>query len=77
MDDRGAQHQLCIFQLFKLLGANVYAVLKSNKASYRDKIQLCLSFTEMKNAFRTHDLRVAQERFERLLGDYDDIPVLL
>jgi len=42
MDDRGAKHPLCIFRLFKLIGADVYAVLKSNRASYRDKIKLCL-----------------------------------
>jgi hypothetical protein len=77
VDDLGAQHQLCIFHLFKLLGADVYAVLKSNRASYRDKIKLCLYFTEIKNVFRTYDLRVAQERFETLLDEYDDIPVVL
>jgi hypothetical protein len=77
MADRGAKHQLCIFHLFKLIGTDVYAVLKSNRASYRDKIKLCRYFTEIKNVFRTYDLRGAQERLERVLDEYDDIPVVL
>jgi len=77
MADLGAKHQLCIFHLFKMIGVDVYAVLKSNRASYRDKIKLCLYFTEIKNVFRTYDLRGAQERLERLLDEYDDIPVVL
>jgi hypothetical protein len=57
MDDLGAKHQLCIFHLFKLIGAGVYAVLKSNRVSYRDKIKLCPYFTEIKNVLQ--DVRSA------------------
>ena len=45
INDLGAVHQLCIFHLSKMIGDDVYAVLRSKKASYRDKIKLCLYFT--------------------------------
>ena len=35
---------------------------------------LCIYFTAIKNIFRTNDLQVAQERLERLLDDYWNIP---
>ena len=60
-----------------MMGAGVYAVLRSKKASYRDKIKLCIYFTDIKNIFRTYDENVAIERLERLLDEYDDIPRLL
>lgn len=73
----GAEHQLCIFHLFKMMGADVYDALKSERASYQDKIRLCLYFTEIKNIFRTYDEQVATERLEKLLDEYDDIPSIL
>ena len=48
IDDLGAVHLLCIFHLSKMMGAGVYAVLRSKKASYRDKIKLCIYFTDIK-----------------------------
>jgi hypothetical protein len=74
LDELGAAHQLCLFHLFKLIGDDVYAVLQSKEVSYREKIKWCLYFTAIKNVFRTDDLQVAQERLERLLDDYDNIP---
>jgi hypothetical protein len=77
IDDLGAVHQLCIFHLSKMIGEDVYAVLMSKKASCRDKIKLCLYFTDIKNIFRTYDENVAIERLEKLLDEYDDIPRVL
>lgn len=77
IDNLGAVHQLCIFHLSKMIGGDVYAVLRSKKASYRDKIKLCLYFTDIKNIFRTYDENVAIERLEKLLDEYDDIPRVL
>ena len=53
MDDLKVKHQLCMFHLFKMIGKDVYDVLKSKKSSYRDKIKLSLYFTEIKEIFRT------------------------
>ncbi len=72
-----AEHQLCIFHLFEMLGKDVYDVLRSKKASYRYKIKLCLYFTDIKNIFRTYDEHLVRERLEWLLDDYDDIPRVL
>lgn len=77
MDNLGAVHQLCIFHLSKMIGEGVYDILRSKKASRRDKIKLCLYFTDIKNIFRTYDENVAIERLERLLSEYDNIPRVL
>ena len=77
IDNLGAVHQLCIFHLFKMIGTDVYDALRSKKASYRDKIKLCLYFTDIKNIFRTYDENVAIKRLEKLLDEYDDIPRVL
>jgi hypothetical protein len=53
------------------------AALQSKRNSYRDKIKLCIYFTAIKDIFRTDDLQVAQERLERLLDDYDNVPRVL
>jgi hypothetical protein len=74
LDELGAAHQLCIFHLYKMIGDIVYAALQSKRYSYRDKIKFCLYFTAIKNVFRTTDPQVAQERLERLLDDYWNIP---
>jgi transposase-like protein len=77
IDNLGAVHQLCLFHLSKMIGEEVYAVLRSKKASYRDKIKLCFYFTDIKNIFRTYDENVAIERLEKLLDEYDDVPRVL
>ena len=74
LDELGAAHQLCIFHLFKMIGDAVYGALQSKRYSYRDKIRFCLYFTAIKNVFRTNDLQIAQERLERLLDNYWEIP---
>jgi len=51
--------------------------LRSKKLSYRDKIKLCLYFTEIKEIFRTYDENIAMERLESLLDEYDDVPCVL
>jgi transposase-like protein len=77
IDELGAAHQLCIFHLFKMIGDRVYVALRSKRYSYRDKMELCIYFTAIKNVFRTDDLQVAQKRLERLLNDYWGIPRVL
>ena len=64
----------CIFHLYKMIGDIVYAALQSKRYSYRDKITFCLYFTAIKNVFRTDGPQVAQERLERLLDEYWNIP---
>ena len=77
LDELGAPHQLCLFHLFKMIGDKVYRAFQSKRYSYRDKIKLCIYFTAIKDIFRTDDLQVAQERLERLLNEYWEIPRVL
>ncbi len=77
IDKLGALHQLCIFHFFKLIGDDVYDILKSKEAAYRDKIRLCMYFTDIKNIFRVYDEEIAVELFETLLDDFDAIPSIL
>ena len=77
IDKLGALHQLCIFHFFKLIGDDVYNILKSKKEVYRDKIRLCMYFTDIKNVFRVYDEEIAIEMFETLLDDFDAIPSVL
>jgi DNA polymerase III delta prime subunit len=77
IDNLRAKHQLCIFHLFKMIGADVYDALRSKRTTYRDKIKLCLYFTEIKNIFRTYDEQVATERLEKLMDEYGDISSIL
>jgi transposase-like protein len=77
MDKLGVKHQLCIFHLFQMIGRAVYKILKSKKASKRDKISLCLYFTEIKEIFRTYDEETAINRLEKLLKKFSDIPRIL
>ena len=60
-----------------MMWTDVNDALKSKRASYQDKIKLCLYFTEIKNIFRTYDVHIAHERLERLLAEYDDTPRVL
>ena len=62
---------------FKLIGDDVYDILKSKEAAYRDKIRLCMYFTDIKNIFRVYDEKIAVEMFEMLLDDFDAIPSIL
>ena len=77
IDKLGALHQLCIFHFFKLIGDDVYDTLKSEETLYRDKIRLCMYFTDIKNVFRVYDEDIAIEMFEMLLDDFDAIPSVL
>jgi transposase-like protein len=67
-------HQLCIFHLFKMIGKEVYKKLKSKLVSYRDKIRMCILFTEIKEIFRTCNLNIAIYRLEKLLKHLDEFP---
>ena len=77
IDKLGALHQLCIFHFFKLIGDDVYDILKSEEILYRDKIRLCMYFTDIKNVFRVYGEETAIELFETLLYDFDAIPSVL
>ncbi len=77
IDKLGALHQLCIFHFFKLIEDDVYDILKSEEILYRDKIRLCMYFTDIKNVFRVYGEETAIELFETLLDDFDVIPSVL
>jgi hypothetical protein len=77
IDKLGALHQLCIFHFFKLIGDDVYDILKSKEVLYRDKIRLCMYFTDIKNVFRVYDEEIAIELFEVFLDDFNAIQSVL
>ncbi len=77
MDHIGVKHQLCIFHLFKMIGDKIYKQLRSKKLTNREKISLCLYFTDIKNIFRTYDLKTSNKRLKKLLNDFDRIPSVL
>ena len=77
MDYIGFKHQLCIFHLFKMFDDNVYKKLRSKKLKIREKISLCLYFTDIKNIFRTQNPKTSHKRLNRLLEDFNKIPHLL
>jgi len=52
----------------------VYHLLRHNNVSYRDKIKLCLYFTEIKEVFRIYNENIA---LKRLLNNFNDILVVL
>lgn len=76
MDELKINHQLCIFHLFRDIGKKVYKKLKSKFISDRDKIQLCIIFTEIKEIFRTFDLNIAINRLEALFKRLKEIPTI-
>ena len=55
----------------------VYYFLRHKNVSYRDKIKLCLYFTEIKEVFRIYNEDIALKRLKRLLDNFDDILVVL
>jgi hypothetical protein len=77
IDNLGVKHQLCIFHLFKMIGDSIRKILKSKKVSNRDKINLCLYFTEIKNIFRTYNETIAIQLLKELLTKFNDIPKVL
>ncbi|GAB6056150.1 transposase family protein [Methanobacterium alkalithermotolerans] len=77
MDYIGVKHQLCVFHLFKMIGDKLYKKLRSKKVTEREKISLCLYFTDIKNIFRTYNSKTSQKRLEKLLNDFNRIPRLL
>lgn len=74
MDELKINHQLCIFHLFRDIGKEVYKKLKSKFISDRDKIRLCIIFTDIKEVFRTFDLNIAINRLESLFKQLKEIP---
>ena len=77
MDHIGVKHQLCIFHLFKMMGDKIYKKLRSKKLTNREKINLCLYFTDIKNIFRTYNLKTSNQRLKELLNDFNRIPRVL
>ncbi|MBW4256416.1 transposase [Methanobacterium sp. YSL] len=77
MDKISVKHQLCIFHLFKMIGNSVHKILKSKNVSKREKITLCLYFTDIKNIFRTYNEETSINRLETLLDKFKDIPKVL
>jgi transposase-like protein len=77
IDELGANHQLCIFHLFKMIGNTVYKKLKSKKLTPPEKVTLCLYFTDIKNIFRTYNQETAIKRLEQLLSHKNRIPPVI
>lgn len=77
MDNIGVKHQLCIFHLFKMIGDKAYKQLRSKKITEREKISLCLYFTDIKNIFRTYNHKTSNQRLNNLLKDFNKIPRVL
>lgn len=77
MDKLEIKHQLCIFHLYKLIGNDVFKKLKSKFVSYREKINMCLTFTEIKEIFRTYDVSIAINRLQNLIDGIKKIPYAL
>ena len=74
MDGLKINHQLCIFHLFKMIGKDVYKKLNSEFVSDRDKVRICIVFSEIKEIFRTFDQYIAVYRLETLLKKMKEIP---
>lgn len=74
MDELKINHQLCIFHLFKMIGKEIFPYLRSKFISNPNKIRLCILFTEIKEIFRTFDLNIAINRYNRLLEKSYEIP---
>lgn len=70
----GCIHQLCIFHLIQMAGKKVFPKLNSKIKPKREKIEYALYFTEIKNIFRTTDIKQTMERFEDLYSKIDRIP---
>jgi hypothetical protein len=60
-----------------MIGDKIYKKMRSKKLTEREKISLCLYFTDIKNIFRAHDIKTSDQRLKRLLNDFDRIPRLL
>lgn len=76
LDGLKINHQLCIFHLFKMIGKEVYRKLNSDFVSDREKIRICIVFSEIKEVFRTFDLDTAVNRLEMLLKKIKEIPAI-
>jgi transposase-like protein len=74
LDGLKINHQLCIFHLFKMIGKDAYKKLNSEFVTDRDKIRICIVFSEIKEIFRTFDLDIAVNRLETLLKKIKEIP---
>jgi len=74
LDGLKINHQLCIFHLFKMIGKDVFKKLNSEFVADRDKIRICIVFSEIKEIFRTFDLDIAVNRLETLLKKREVIP---
>lgn len=74
MKELKINHQLCIFHLFRMIGKEVYKKINSKFVSDRDKIRMCIVYTEIKEIFRTFDLSIAIDRLETLFKCIKEIP---
>jgi hypothetical protein len=60
-----------------MIGDKIYKKLRSKKLTKHEKISLCLYFTDIKNIFRTNNIKTSDQRLKKLLNDFDRIPRLL
>jgi len=59
------------------MGNCVYKILKKKDVSKREKISLCLYFTDIKNIFSIYNEKTAKSRLKALLKKFNDIPKVL
>ncbi|MDO9098866.1 MAG: ISNCY family transposase, partial [Candidatus Methanoperedens sp.] len=59
-----------------MIGKEAFKKLNSDFVSDRDKIQICIVFSEIKEIFRTFDPEIAVNRLETLLEKIEEIPAI-
>jgi len=76
-DELGVIHQQCIFHLLKMIKKEIYPILKSEKVSNKEKMELRYYFHEIRHIFDTYVEEIAIQRLERLLPKFNQIPKVL
>ncbi len=77
MDELKVKHQLCIFNLYKMINDKLHILLRSKKTSEDEKTRLKLYFKEIREIFDTTDYETALNLLDKLLSNLDDIPIFL
>lgn len=76
-DELGVIHQQCIFHLLKMIKKEMRPILKSEKTSDYDKMELQFYFHEIRHIFNTYVEEIAIQRLERLLSKFNQITKVL
>lgn len=76
-DELGVIHQQCIFHLLKMIKTEIYKSLRSDNVHDEYKMDLRFYFNEIKHIFDSNVEGIVIQRFERLLGKFNQIPKVL